>query len=158
MFGAMTLPAGTPPALVPSQRETTSYWVWTGANPDAVEAQFYLGGALKEIKDLSGLSWQQIADALGVTRRSLHHWLNGSRINDAHTVRIGQLRNLVDEIAGMPPQEARSFLAAPDASGTSPLKRFALAGRVQGHRPGAADAYLDASHVVLPPPQTAQIK
>jgi hypothetical protein len=37
-------------------------------------------GALSELRRLSGLSWGQLARALGVTRRTLHFWASGKAI------------------------------------------------------------------------------
>jgi transcriptional regulator with XRE-family HTH domain len=47
-------------------------------------------GALSELRRLSGLSWEQLARVLGVTRRTLHFWASGqaiARSNEEHLQR-----------------------------------------------------------------------
>jgi DNA-binding transcriptional regulator YiaG len=47
--------------------------------------------ALSELRRLSGLSWEQLARILGVTRRTLHFWASGkamARSNEEHLQRV----------------------------------------------------------------------
>lgn len=48
-------------------------------------------GALSELRRLSGLSWEQLAHVLGVSRRTLHFWASGkpmARSNEEHLQRV----------------------------------------------------------------------
>jgi DNA-binding transcriptional regulator YiaG len=48
-------------------------------------------GALSELRRLSGLSWEQLARLLGVSRRTLHFWASGkamARSNEEHLQRV----------------------------------------------------------------------
>ncbi len=38
------------------------------------------GQAVMEIRRLSGLTWEELADLFDVSRRSLHHWANGKTV------------------------------------------------------------------------------
>jgi DNA-binding transcriptional regulator YiaG len=42
------------------------------------------GDEILELRRLTGLGWEQLADLLGVTRRALHFWTNGRPINAAN--------------------------------------------------------------------------
>jgi len=47
--------------------------------------------ALSELRRLSGLSWEQLARVLGVSRRALHFWASGkamARSNEEHLQRV----------------------------------------------------------------------
>jgi len=48
-------------------------------------------GALSELRRLSGLSWDQLARIMGVSRRALHFWASGkpmARTNEEHLQRV----------------------------------------------------------------------
>lgn len=49
------------------------------------------GGKIAEARRLSGLTWEQLADAMGVTRRTLHLWANGRPIGAANEERLARL-------------------------------------------------------------------
>jgi len=55
-------------------------------------------GALSELRRLSGLSWEQLARIMGVSRRSLHFWASGkpmARTNEEHLQRVlGVVRSI----------------------------------------------------------------
>ena len=42
------------------------------------------GEAVMEIRRLSGLTWEELADLFGVSRRSIHHWANGKAVTAKH--------------------------------------------------------------------------
>lgn len=46
---------------------------------------------LYEVKRLSGLSWELIAQLVGVSRRSVHNWASGENINLEHNQRLGRI-------------------------------------------------------------------
>lgn len=54
--------------------------------------------AILEIRRLSGLTWQEVADLFAVSRRSVHHWANGKTVAAKHdrTIRrmLAALRHL----------------------------------------------------------------
>ncbi len=54
-----------------------------GASPDDTPT----GAALSEIKRLGGLTWDQVAELFGVSRRAVHFWASGQPLaadNEAH--------------------------------------------------------------------------
>ena len=58
------------------------------------------------LHDRSGLTWEQLAKALGVSRRSLHMWAAGSKVTHAHRRVMERFEQLVDEI-GLDPERTK---------------------------------------------------
>jgi transcriptional regulator with XRE-family HTH domain len=78
-IGTTTIEAFT--AISPPQTNAGA----TGSEPSPS------GDALAELRRLSGLSWEQLARMLGVSRRALHFWANGkaiARSNEEHLQRV----------------------------------------------------------------------
>jgi len=62
----------------------------TTSGPKAAETPSE-AGALSELRRLSGLSWEQLARLVGVSRRTLHFWASGkamARSNEEHLQRV----------------------------------------------------------------------
>lgn len=47
--------------------------------------------AIMELRRLSGLTWQQLAELFGVVRRSLHFWASGKPLNAQNETRLRRL-------------------------------------------------------------------
>ena len=58
------------------------------------------------LHDRSGLTWEQLARAIGVSRRSLHMWAAGSTVTYAHRRIMERFELLITSI-GMTPVETR---------------------------------------------------
>jgi transcriptional regulator with XRE-family HTH domain len=83
--------------------------------------------AVQDLRHRSGLTWQELADALGVSRRAVHHWATGGRVSAAHARLIEDLAALVDETTAPSPVVTRERLLAPRPSGPSLLAAFRAA-------------------------------
>lgn len=75
------------------------------------------------LHDRSGLTWEQLAKAIGVSRRSLHMWAAGSTVTYAHRRVMERFDRLVSEI-GMTPEETRIKLLEQRTEGESLLDEF----------------------------------
>lgn len=84
---------------------------------------------LQRIRRLSGLSWSEVALAVGVSRRSVHNWLRGARVASVHLARLAALEGLVESFAGAPASEARDRILQPGSGGETPLAQLAQASR-----------------------------
>jgi len=76
---------------------------------------------LEELKSISGLTWDQIARILNVTRRSIHFWIKGGVIAAGNQERLSRLLLTLRSIAFNSPSETRSFLLHPTEDGVLPL-------------------------------------
>ncbi|MEU9824745.1 helix-turn-helix domain-containing protein [Micromonospora chersina] len=99
------------------------------AHDDAIlaasrSAEPRLADSLRHLRDMSGLTWDQIAKLFGVSRRAIHHWVNGGRM----TARNSEvLRDLLQRFVALPAQdmpERRNLILAPDESGYSLYDRL----------------------------------
>jgi transcriptional regulator with XRE-family HTH domain len=86
-------------------------------------------GMLQRLRRLSGLSWGEIAQAVGVSRRTIHNWLTGARVAGVHLTRLLELSRVVDIVATGSVQATRTALLQPNANGRSILDDLALAAR-----------------------------
>ncbi len=66
--------------------------------------------ALREVKALSGLTWDQLGQLFGVSRRSMHNWTNGQPMTQAHEDALHRLREIVQTIGDPNPLVVRSRL------------------------------------------------
>jgi len=55
------------------------------------------GHAVAEIRRLSGLTWKQLGDLLGVSRRSAHFWASGKPLSAANEARLMQVLDIIRE-------------------------------------------------------------
>jgi len=53
------------------------------------------GAAIGELRRLSGLTWEQLARMLGVSRRSLHFWASGKPMTPSHEERLHRVLSLL---------------------------------------------------------------
>jgi hypothetical protein len=131
---------------------------WTVFKPHAVPANadappgFRPRDAIFELRRLTGLTWEELATLLSVTRRSLHLWANGGPINTLNEKHVRNLLVAVRELDRGTARENRALLLAPLRDGDSTVgdllqgRHFADALRLVGRGRGRA----------APPPVTGE--
>jgi transcriptional regulator with XRE-family HTH domain len=77
------------------------------------------GETILEARRLSGLTWQELADVLGVHRRTLHLWANSRPINAANEHRLQHLLGVMQRLDRGEASRNRNLLLAPRAGGLS---------------------------------------
>jgi hypothetical protein len=77
------------------------------------------------IHDNSGLTWEQIARALGVSKRSVHLWASGARVSGKNVEALTGFKALVDSVGGKSPDDRRMALLSSSPDAASPLTRWA---------------------------------
>lgn len=82
------------------------------------------GTMVRDLQRRSGLTWNELARALGVSRRVVHHWAAGQRPSERHARRIEQLATLISSIGALSPDHTRARLIAPGFDGRSQLSVF----------------------------------
>lgn len=95
---------------------------------------------VKNIHDESGLTWEQLSKTLGVSRRSVHLWASGGRMNARHIELMSDLARLVRSAPVASPAGVRAWLLASDSGEPSPLEAFKLQHR-RGDTPVSGVGY-----------------
>ena len=53
---------------------------------------------IRDLRNISGLTWELLAKLFGVSRRALHLWDNGSQKNDEHEYKLGRTMKAVKSL------------------------------------------------------------
>jgi hypothetical protein len=80
------------------------------------------GGFSTQVRALhsrSGLTWEQLSRLFGVSRRAVHQWANGGRMNARHTERLAELSQILSELPAAGPTSMRKLLMTPMRGGRS---------------------------------------
>lgn len=78
---------------------------------------------LQQVKELSDLSWDQIAKLFGVSKRTVLSWAAGNPMNGANESVLTELANQVAELPGTP-EQVRAALFADMPGGTNLFTEF----------------------------------
>lgn len=88
------------------------------------------------IKEHSGLTWDQLGKVFGVSRRAVHMWANGGRLNETNARRLREfsatIRHIESESPGSTPEMVRARLHQVEADG------YSIVGRLQQQRSGGS--------------------
>lgn len=79
-----------------------------------------------EIRQRSGLTWEQIARLVGVARRSLHLWAKGRSISAPNADRLRQVLALVRSVDTGDPKTTKDRLLTPSDHGQSLFEAFTV--------------------------------
>jgi hypothetical protein len=99
--------------------------------PLAAAAELVTGGtstakAIRKAHEDSGLTWEQLARVFCVSRRSVHLWANGARMNATNVELLMRFVDFLDRLEAASPDERRTALLAIGRDGKSALDRFRL--------------------------------
>jgi hypothetical protein len=95
--------------------------------PVAVPADAAMANTVSEadqvrwLHNASGLTWDQLGKVFGVSRRAVHLWANGGRMNAVNAQTLAELVALVRELPARSPADARAQLLATGPDGRSKL-------------------------------------
>ncbi|WP_157575207.1 hypothetical protein [Nocardia yamanashiensis] len=64
------------------------------------------------IKAHSGLTWDQLGKVFGVSRRAVHMWANGGRLNESNARRLRSFSAIVRDIESLMPQPTPEMVRA----------------------------------------------
>lgn len=78
---------------------------------------FHARDAIFELRRLTGLTWEELADVLGVTRRTLHLWANGQPINTINEKRVRDVLLVIRTLDRGAARQNRSLLISPQPEG-----------------------------------------
>ncbi len=97
------------------------------SGPQQADPSYEIDGIaslLAQLRITSGLTLGELASALGVSRRAIHHWAAGSNISARHLERLRDLARLVSTLDTGNASETRLRLSSPNHRGESILDRF----------------------------------
>ena len=80
-----------------------------------------LAEAVRLLHRTSGLTWDQLGKLFGVSRRAVHHWAAGGRMNAANADRLNRLIRIVGNLPAATPDPRRSAILAPSGVAGSSL-------------------------------------
>lgn len=122
MFTA-TLTAVTPAdALALSAAATTGRTLPAAPTPATPAGPRSVADVLNRLRRVSGLSWGEVASAVGVSRRAIHLWLSGGRVAGAHTARLLEFQRTVAAQPAGPSAPAGSTVSVWRAAASRPAR------------------------------------
>src|SRR5437773_7099854 len=65
---------------------------------------------VRDLHTKSGLTWEQLGRLLGVSRRAVHLWAAGGRVNSRHLELLTQLRGIIDELPAANASQRRALI------------------------------------------------
>ena len=77
--------------------------------------------AILEIRRLSGLTWEELADLFDVSRRSVHHWASGKPVSAEHEQAVRGVLTALRHLDRGDPAATRALLLTSDRGGKSLL-------------------------------------
>lgn len=79
---------------------------------------------VKWLHGASGLTWDQLGKIFGVSRRAVHLWANGGRLNAANAAKLAEFVALVRELPACESADRRTRLLAAGKDGRSILDKL----------------------------------
>jgi DNA-binding XRE family transcriptional regulator len=102
------------------------------------------------LRENSGLTWDQLGKLFGVSRRTVHLWANGARMNTRNAEALAQAVGMVKGIAAQTPDARRTAILANTNGKASLFEALAVSTR-NGHEPINAPAFRAADSLDLIP-------
>jgi len=81
---------------------------------------------VRRLKDGSGLTWDQIRRLFGVSRRAVHMWAGGARMNSRNLERLSDLEMFVAGLGTTTDERRDTLLGVPVSEGRSVFQRLLL--------------------------------
>ncbi|MFF1390882.1 hypothetical protein [Rhodococcus erythropolis] len=78
------------------------------------------------VKEHSGLTWDQLGKVFGVSRRAVHLWANGGRMNELNAARLRNFSAQLRELGEFPADEIRAQLFSRAEDGLTLLDRLRI--------------------------------
>jgi transcriptional regulator with XRE-family HTH domain len=79
---------------------------------------------VRDLHARSGLTWEQLGRLLGVSRRAVHLWAAGGRVNSRHLELLTQLRGIIDGLPAENASQRRTLIFQAHQTGPSIFDTF----------------------------------
>lgn len=93
--------------------------VLENSTPSSVTSPRTTADSVKALHAESGLTWDQLARLFGVSRRAVHHWASGGRMNAVNEEQLGDIQDVIRKLSGDSPADRRSMILASPPEGPS---------------------------------------
>ena len=84
------------------------------------------GSRVRQLKDDAALTWDQVRQLFGVSRRAVHMWACGARMNSRNEERLTELLQVVSRLGTSPQQRREALMTARDGAGRSLFQELLL--------------------------------
>lgn len=120
-FTGTWLTAELPANLYSERSPLASSIAFACITDSAVEAppQPSTAESVRKLHAISGLTWEQLARLFGVSRRAVHHWASGARMNALNEEQLIEMLDVISKLPSGSPTERRSLILATPAEGPS---------------------------------------
>jgi DNA-binding XRE family transcriptional regulator len=81
---------------------------------------------LQRLRRVTGLSWDDIGRAVGVSRRTIHNWLGGAHVAGVHLARLLDVSRTIDLVSTGSAESTRTLLLQQAPNGRSIIDELAL--------------------------------
>ena len=121
LFGAGILALGsvTMSSAVALQGAGVSTWVLTSPHVTSGASRLAPSQRVSKLKEESGLTWGQLAELFGVSRRAVHFWVEGGNIAAHNVARLLRLEMARNAVIGVGPRDVRNGFFTVDTTGQS---------------------------------------
>lgn len=110
------------PRLTPAHAQTSSGSQFESQSPEREVAPVRTDrDDIRWIHQASGLTWEQLGRIFGVSRRAVHMWANGSRMNSANAETLAALVRAVKAAPTLDADACRTWLLRPGSDGRSEI-------------------------------------
>jgi DNA-binding transcriptional regulator YiaG len=103
--------------------------------------------AVRRVRARTGLTWEELAKVLGVSRRAVHAWAAGGRLTHHHALRLRRVAEVLEAHDAGAPELTRAAVHAPTSAGTSLFQQL-----VRTTRPAARPAMTPADRLAASEP------
>ncbi len=119
----------------------------TSSGQDVQNIEMFATKTIKDLRNLSGLTWDQLAKIFSVSRRSVHHWDSGSPMNSINQKKLNRVISLLENINFDTPAANRNFLLS-SITGEIPVELLANE---------QYEKFLQLADIIMVPRETRQL-
>jgi hypothetical protein len=123
-WGVTGTTAAQPHDVTAAWTGVRSQFIATDASPRERNRAF--ADRVRLLKLRSGLSWMQVAEVFGVSRRAVHFWVQGGNMNGENAARLGHVEAVVARHDLGEGRATRASLLSPSDTGVSDFTRLLL--------------------------------
>lgn len=81
---------------------------------------------VRQLKEDAGITWDQTRRLFGVSRRAVHMWATGAKMNSQNEERLTELLQIVSRLGTSPEQRREALMNSPSGSGRSLFQKLLL--------------------------------